>query len=48
MILPETGIFLGVCGYLLMGMLNDSSLAAAPVFWGLLGMGMAFVRKENL
>lgn len=46
--LPETGIFLSVCGYLLMGMLNDSSLAAAPVFWGMLGMGMAFVRKENL
>lgn len=35
------GIFLGVCGYLLMGLLNDSTVAVAPVFWGLLGLGIA-------
>lgn len=35
------GIFFGVCGYLLMGFLNDSVLSVAPVFWGLLGLGIA-------
>lgn len=35
------GIFLGVCGYLLMGFLNDSTVAVAPVFWCLLGLGIA-------
>lgn len=32
---------LGIAGYLLMGLLNDSNLATAPVFWGILGMGIA-------
>ena len=32
---------LGISGYLLMGLLNDSNLATAPVFWGILGMGIA-------
>ena len=45
--LLETGIFLSVCGYLLMGIWNDSSLAAAPVFWGLIGVGMALARQKE-
>lgn len=36
----KRGIFLGIAGYLLMGFLNDSVLAVAPVFWGILGLGM--------
>lgn len=43
--LIRTGIFLGVCGYLLMGLLNDSSLATAPVFWGLIGVGIALAKE---
>ena len=34
-------LMLGISGYLLMGLLNDSNLATAPVFWGILGMGIA-------
>ena len=30
-----------VTGFLLMGIMNDSNLAAAPVFWCLLGTGIA-------
>lgn len=37
----QTGILLGVTGYLLMGLLNDSVVAVAPVFWGMIGVGMA-------
>ena len=37
----ELGIFLSVTGFLLMGIMNDSNLAAAPVFWCLLGTGIA-------
>ena len=35
------GIFLGVTGFLLMGIMNDSNLAVSPIFWCLLGMGIA-------
>ena len=30
-----------VTGYLLMGLMNDSNLATAPVFWCILGLGLA-------
>ena len=40
-VLPELGIFLSITGFLLMGIMNDSNLAAAPVFWCLLGTGIA-------
>lgn len=36
----QGGIVLAVLGYLLMGIMNDSSLAVAPIFWLLLGMGV--------
>lgn len=35
------GIFLGVTGFLLMGIMNDSNLAVSPVFWCMLGTGIA-------
>lgn len=37
----ELGIFLSVTGFLLMGIMNDSNLAVSPVFWCLLGTGIA-------
>lgn len=40
-------IMLSVFGYLLMGLLNDSNLATAPIFWGILGMGIAVNRMKD-
>ncbi len=37
-------IFAGIAGYLLAGITNDSIVAAAPVFWGMTGVGMAVNR----
>jgi len=36
-----TGIFIGICAFLVAGLFNDSSIAVAPVFWILLGIGFA-------
>lgn len=36
------GIMLGVTGYLITGIANDSTVTVAPVFWMLLGLGIAF------
>lgn len=38
------GLFAGVVVYLLVGFANDSNVCTAPVFWGLLGLGMAVNR----
>lgn len=40
--------FLGIVGYLVAGMANDSTLTVAPVFWGLLGLGFALNRNWRL
>lgn len=37
----RTGILLSVIGFLLMGLANDSNLAVSPLFWCILGMGIA-------
>lgn len=37
--------FLAVCAYLIVGMFNDSVISVAPVFWILLGVGIAMNRK---
>lgn len=42
------GFVLSITGYLLMGCLNDSSLAAAPVFWGLLGAALAVTEQSEI
>lgn len=42
-----TGMFLGMLAYLLMGFMNDSVVAVAPLFWGIMGMGMAMVCMEE-
>ena len=36
----SVGVMTGIFGYLLMGFLNDSTIAVAPVFWLLLGLGV--------
>lgn len=38
------GIMLGIIGYLVAGLSNDSCIATAPVFWILLGMGFSVNR----
>jgi hypothetical protein len=38
------GLLLGTFGYLVTGLANDSTVAVAPVFWCLLGVGMAVNR----
>lgn len=35
------GIFISICSYLVAGLFNDSSIAVAPIFWVLLGLGFA-------
>lgn len=35
------GIMLGVLGYLIAGISNDSCVAIAPLFWALLGIGFS-------
>ncbi len=38
------GIFLGICGFLVAGLVNDSSVSVMPMFYGLLGTGIAINR----
>lgn len=38
------GFFAGVTGYMLVGIVNDSMIVTAPLFWVLLGMGWAVNR----
>ncbi len=40
------GLMLGVIGYLILGISNDSSVTLAPLFWMILGLGFA-VNKIN-
>lgn len=46
------GVFSAVLVYLLAGIVNDSNVCTAPVFWGMLGLGFALnrmlVKKNNL
>lgn len=37
--LAGVGIFLGICGYMIAALFNDSVIAVAPIFWVLLGLG---------
>jgi len=36
-----SGIFLGICGFLVAGLVNDSTVSVMPMFYGLLGTGIA-------
>lgn len=46
------GIFAAICGYLIAGLANDSTVSVSPVFWILLGAGisinMALRTKESI
>ncbi len=42
------GILLGTFGYLVTGLANDSPVAVAPVYWCLLGVGIAVNRWNKL
>ena len=41
------GVMLGVTGYLISGIANDSCVALAPLFWVLLGLGYAINRMNK-
>ena len=41
------GCFAAVCGYLVAAVFNDSVVSVAPVFWTLLGMGIALNRLQG-
>lgn len=47
--LPAVGIaiLVGCVGYLVIGLVNDSMVVTAPVFWGLLGIGLAINHMEK-
>ena len=40
-------IAVGVTGYLLMGITNDSSVGVAPIFWMLVGAGLRMMNEEQ-
>lgn len=42
------GIFLGVCGFLVAAIVNDSSVSTMPMFYGLLGTGIAINSMTSL
>lgn len=42
------GIFVGTFGYLVTGLANDSTVAVAPMYWCLLGIGVAVNRYNRL
>jgi O-antigen ligase len=41
------GIFFGICGFLVAGLVNDSSVSVMPMFYGLLGTGIAINMMLN-
>ena len=38
---------LGIIGYLISGISNDSTITVAPLFWALLGIGFAVNRMNQ-
>lgn len=45
------GIFLGICGFLVAGLVDDSTVSVMPMFYGLLGTGIAInmmLKKQTL
>jgi O-antigen ligase len=39
------GVFVGTFGYMITGIANDSTIAVAPMFWTLMGLGIAINYK---
>lgn len=51
-LLEKTGVtvLISISGYMVTGLANDSTVSVAPVFWGMLGLGMAvnhMVRRSD-
>lgn len=42
------GIFIGTLGFMITGLTNDSCIAVTPVYWALLGIGIAVNYKVNV
>lgn len=42
----SVGLFLGIIGYLLTGVANDSTLCVAPLFFGILGIAFRLAQKS--
>ncbi len=42
-------VFVGTIGYMIAGLTNDSSITVAPVFWGVIGLGVAinYILKQK-
>ncbi|MCR5432023.1 MAG: O-antigen ligase family protein [Lachnospiraceae bacterium] len=45
--LTGVGIFLGSFGYMVTQMINDSSITVAPIFWTMMGVGIALLFKTR-
>ena len=43
-VITGIGLALGVVGYLFSGMLNDSMVVVAPLYWLMIGLGLAVNR----
>ena len=43
----KVGLLCAVVGYLTAGMFNDSITSIAPIFWTLLGLGIAMMETDN-
>jgi hypothetical protein len=41
-------IFIGTVAYMVTGLTNDSSITVAPIFWTLMGVGIAINHKLSL
>ncbi len=42
-----TGIFVGSFGYMIVQVINDSSITVAPIFWTMMGVGIALLIKTR-
>lgn len=51
LVLIGFGIYVGTVAYMIVAMANDGNVTTAPVFWCVLGLGMAvnrmIIRKEG-
>lgn len=45
--LLNNSVVLGIIAYLIVGMINDSTVGTAPVYWIIIGMGMAIIKWEE-
>lgn len=46
--LTGLGLFIGTLGYMFAGLINDSSITAAPFYWVCLGLGMGINKRVHI